>query len=349
MRAASTSDLKRLIDCPCGQPQAPARRIDSCVVVRIAEHGLVAERIHDDELDTSELTVRVLLASQRPEWSDATISYLRTSGTDNAMWRVHLPDDEDVVLRLPRRTRAARTISLELDLLPRFPDSPLARVVATPTVRHVGEPDEVFPHQWAALGWLDGTDAWSARHDLEPHLGRVALDLARAVRTLRELRDLPAPVREPGYRGGPLEPLLARLDRWLDDPAWNADRLIDVRAVKQSAAESGEVAGERVDLCFVHGDLIPGNLLVARQALTAIIDWGSAAYADPAQDLAPAWAVLNETSRRVFREAVEADDATWLRARAFALEQAVGGVLYYRPRRHPLADVMARTLHRILE
>lgn len=35
-------------------------------------------------------------------------------------------------------------------------------------------------------------------------------------------------------------------------------------------------------------------------------------------------------------------------ARAFALEQAVGGVLYYVPRRHPLGDVMARTLARIL-
>jgi aminoglycoside phosphotransferase (APT) family kinase protein len=91
------------------------------------------------------------------------------------------------------------------------------------------------------------------------------------------------------------------------------------------------------------------NLLTERRRLTAIIDWGSAAYADPAQDLAPAWAVFDKRSRPGFREALEVDDAAWLRARAFELEHAVGGVLYYTPRRHPLADVMARTLHRILE
>jgi hypothetical protein len=43
------------------------------------------------------------------------------------------------------------------------------------------------------------------------------------------------------------------------------------------------------------------------------------------------------------------DDATWVRARTFELEHAVGGILYYTPRRHPLGDVMARTLDRILE
>jgi hypothetical protein len=74
-----------------------------------------------------------------------------------------------------------------------------------------------------------------------------------------------------------------------------------------------------------------------------------AAKADPAQDLAPAWALFDKGSRRVFREAVEVDEATWLRARTFELEHAVGGVLYYMPRRHPLGDLMARTLRRILE
>jgi hypothetical protein len=51
----------------------------------------------------------------------------------------------------------------------------------------------------------------------------------------------------------------------------------------------------------------------------------------------------------VFREIVEADDATWIRARTFELEHAVGGVLYYLPRRHALGDVMACTLERILQ
>jgi aminoglycoside phosphotransferase (APT) family kinase protein len=114
------------------------------------------------------------------------------------------------------------------------------------------------------------------------------------------------------------------------------------------ATESLEVADFDVEQRFVHGDLIPGNVIVRDGRLSALIDWGSAAYGDPAQDLSPAWSILDRQARDVFREAVRADDAAWLRARAFELEHAVGAILYYTPRKHPLAEVMARTLHRIL-
>jgi hypothetical protein len=42
------------------------------------------------------------------------------------------------------------------------------------------------------------------------------------------------------------------------------------------------------------------------------------------------------------------DEATWTRGRAFELEHAVGAILYYRPRGHPLARIMTRTLERVL-
>ena len=61
------------------------------------------------------------------------------------------------------------------------------------------------------------------------------------------------------------------------------------------------------------------------------------------------WAVLDRGGRQAFRDALEVDEATWLRARVNTLEQAVGAVLFYRPRGHMLADVMQRTLDRILE
>ncbi|MEY2423104.1 MAG: hypothetical protein QOI95_3171 [Acidimicrobiaceae bacterium] len=309
----------------------------------------VSDRIHDDEPDTSEATVRALLSAQCPRWADLALTYLRTSGTDNAMWRVHVPSGADVVVRLPRRPRAAANVGQELDVLRTLADSPLSTLVDTPPVLHVGASDEAFPHRWAVLGWLDGADAWTARNSLGGALEQMAIDLAATVRAIGALTDMPVPDREPGDRGGPIEPLLQRLDSWLDDPTWRAGDLIDVAAVRRCADETREVSRDPVDVRFVHGDLIPGNLLVAARRLSAIIDWGGAAYADPAQDLGPAWALFDERSRPVFREAVGADEATWLRARAFELEQAVGGVLYYTPRRHPLGDVMARTLRRILE
>jgi aminoglycoside phosphotransferase (APT) family kinase protein len=309
----------------------------------------VSDRIHDDEPDTTEATVRALLYSQCPQWADLALAYLRTSGTDNAMWRVRVPSGEDVVVRLPRRPRAAANVGVELEVLQAIADGPLATAVETPRVLHVGAPQEAFPYGWSVLGWLDGTDAWAARGTLGGGLESLATELAAAVRAIGNLTDIPVPQREPGDRGGPIEPLLRHLDWWLDDPTWRAHELIDVAAVRRCAAQGLEVAHDHVDARFVHGDLIPGNLLVRANRLCAIIDWGSAGYADPAQDLGAAWAVFDERARPVFREAVGADDGTWLRARAFELLHAVAGVLYYTPRRHSLGDVMARTLHRILE
>lgn len=309
----------------------------------------MSERIHDDELDTSEETVRTLLSAQCPEWSQLPITYLRTGGTDNAMWRVHLPGGGDVVVRLPRRPHTAESFGEELDLLRRMSESSLASVVSTPPVRHLGEPHEAFPHRWAVLGWLDGSDAWSSRTTLEGDLEWLATDLAEAVLAIGQLVDMPAPRRESGQRGGPIGPVLEDLDGWLEDPQWCAADLIDVDAVRRIAAEAREVGDEPLAPRFVHGDLIPGNLLVDSGRLAAIIDWSCAAYADPAQDLAPAWSVLDERSRHIFRRAIDVDDATWIRARTFELQHAVAGVLYYVPRRHALGDVMARTLGRILE
>lgn len=271
------------------------------------------------------------------------------------MWRVRLDDEPDVVVRLPRRPGAAAGVEKEVAVLRQLDGTRLRSIVKTPAVRHVGQPSDRFPHRWTVLEWIEGTDAWVARSKNIP--GSIpspgerlfAQQLAELVIAIGEVTPTGVLRREPGDRGGPLGPLLARLDRWLTDPQWEADRLIDVGAVRRLADAAGEVVDEPVEVGFVHGDLIPGNLLLVRGGLDALIDWGGAAIGDRAQDFAPAWALLTATGRAVFRGAVEADDAAWIRGRAFELEHAVGGILYYVPRRHPLGDVMTRTLARILD
>jgi aminoglycoside phosphotransferase (APT) family kinase protein len=309
----------------------------------------VAERIHDDEPDTSELIIRELLAVECPRWATCPLEYLQTSGTDNAMWRVRLDSGPDVVVRLPRRPGAVAGAAREVSVLHQIERTRVASIVATPLVRHVGQPQEVFPFCWSILEWIEGADAWTGRDGLVARSpGPLASDLARAVSAIGEIDSIDVPRRSPGTRGGALQPLLDRLDGWLNNPEWNASTLIDVDAVKRLAAEAQEVVDEPVTEGFVHGDLIPGNLLVDEGRLVAIIDWGGAGWGDTAQDFAPAWAVLTSEERATFRETLAADDAAWLRGRTFELEHAVGGVLYYVPRRHQLGAIMARTLDRIL-
>lgn len=309
----------------------------------------VNERIHDDEPDTSEPVVRSLLEAECPQWAQSPVRYLKTSGTDNAMWRIRTGDGSGVVIRLPRRPGAAAGVLAEAEVLQRLEQTPIGSTVNTPTLRHVGEPHEVFPHRWMVLDWIDGSDAWSLRRDLDNRpLAALAVDLADAVNMIGTLDVHNVAQRSPGSRGGPLLALLERLDEWLGSTRWNAADLLDVAAVRRLAAEALDVVDEPVIEGFVHGDLIPGNLLVDEGRLAAIIDWGGAGWGDTAQDLAPAWAVLTASERSAFKDAVGVDDAAWIRGRTFELEHAVGGVLYYVPKRRPLGDVMSRTLERIL-
>ena len=310
--------------------------------------GCVSHRIHDQEADTSLSVVRSLLEEQCPRWSHLEPRQLLSSGTDNAMWRIDPPSGPGLVVRLPRTHRAAESLTKELTVLPALADR---LPVSVPTIAYAGTPGPLFPYPWAVVEWIEGTDCWSARKELaDPHGNALAVGLAHMVAALGDVTAVDAPKRVPGTRGGPLLPLLEDLEGWLTDERWAAGSLLDVVAVRRSAAESAEAAvGEVIPDRFVHGDLIPGNILVTRGGLSAVIDWGGAGIGDAALDLTPAWSVLDADARVLFRLATGASDEAWLRGRAFALQQAVGGILYYAPRGHPLADVMRRTLNRVLE
>ena len=317
--------------------------------MRVCDACDVSERIHDDEPDTSGPVVKALLEAECHQWAQSPIEYLKTSGTDNAMWRIRVDHGPDMVIRLPRRPGAAAGVLHEAAVLQQIEQTPIGSTVNTPKLRHLGEPHEVFPNHWMVLEWIDGSDAWTLRHDLDGRpLDALATDLADAVNKIGTVAIDDMRQRSPGSRGGPLLALLERLEGWLQSAEWNAAALLDVAAVRRLAAEAYEVVDEPVVEGVVHGDLIPGNLLVDQGRLTAIIDWGGAGWGDTAQDLAPAWAVLTPFERSTFKDAVGADDAAWIRGRTFELEHAVGGVLYYVPKQHPLGNVMSRTLERIL-
>jgi hypothetical protein len=126
----------------------------------------VRTRIHDDEPDTGELVVRSLLQAECPQWSSMPTEYLSTSGTDNAMWRIRTDGEPDLVVRLPRRPGAAAGVLQEMDVLQQV-DGGLGSTVHTPTIRHIGQPHDVFAHHWSVLEWIEGTDCWSARDRLD--------------------------------------------------------------------------------------------------------------------------------------------------------------------------------------
>ena len=120
-------------------------------------------------------------------------------------------------------------------------------------------------------------------------------------------------------------------------------------AAVRSWEESLNASGWEGEEVWVHGDLLPGNLLVVDGRLSAVIDFGGLNVGDPACDLQPAWNVFSGESRIRYRAELEVDDASWLRGRGWAFYQAVSALPYYwdtnpgmiRQASHALAQVLA--------
>ena len=68
-----------------------------------------------------------------------------------------------------------------------------------------------------------------------------------------------------------------------------------------------------------------------------MLDFSAMGVGDPASDLRVAWNLLPAAARETFRRGVDADDATWARARGWVLLQALAQLPYYATRNPPLA------------
>ena len=282
--------------------------------------------MHDDDVPTEATLVRRLVAEQFPQWRDLSVVTLPPTGTDNVVHRL----GDELVVRMPRIGWAVDQVARDAALLP-----VLAPVLpcAVPEPVAVGEPALGYPFPWAVHRWLPGTN---------PQPGddtQLAADLAAVVLALQALTDGPS-----SSRAGPLS---ERDDAVRAALAAVADE-VDVGralAVWDEGLRAGEHDGPPV---MRHGDLTCGNLLVRDGRLSAVIDWGPSGLGDPAVDLVPHWRVLRGGARRVFAEAVAADEAQWARARAWALSIAVLELAYYRTRAPGLADAARAGLREVL-
>ena len=104
----------------------------------------------------------------------------------------------------------------------------------------------------------------------------IAEDVAKFVLALGQLppEDGPLPTR----RGTPM----AQFDEAVQWGISQLNGVIDVdraRQVWRNALEPGEWLG---DPAWVHGDLLPGNILIDQGRLSGIIDWSCAGVGDPA-------------------------------------------------------------------
>ena len=300
--------------------------------------------MHEGQLEVTEDLVRALVVDQLPAYADRPVRLLAQTGTVNAIARLGddlaarfplQPDDPGVVRAgLVREAGAAARLA-----------GPIRVPVPEPVA--LGEPGHGYPLPWSVQTWLAGTDAEA----VDPSRSEAfARDLADVV---ADLRTVPTQGRtfvgeRRTNRGG----TIADHDAWVRTCLARSEGLLDVTALAELWERLRDLPrGPEPDLT-THGDLIGGNVLVAGDGhdarLAGLLDVGGTGPADPALDLVGAWHLLDDGPRVVFRDALRVPDAAWARGTAWAYEQAVGLVWYYRTTNPVMAAQGRRTLARIL-
>lgn len=282
--------------------------------------------MHPDQVIATPALVRQLVDEQFPQWADRPMTRVEHHDTDHDVHRL----GDDLVVRLPVVGWATGQAEAERRWLPVLgPHLPLA----VPQHRATGRPAHGYPYAWSVWEWLPG-------HPVRQRLGDQDADLlAHFVAALHAVPTDTAPPRRPRSRGGPL--------------AERDDEVRECVAVLGSAVDGPRTLATWTDAVaapgwgedvWLHGDLLPGNVLVHEGRVSAVIDWGSLTTGDPAADLVPAWHLFRRPDRFLHGQ----DDATVARARGWVISQAVIALPYHRDTNPGIVAQSLRALAAVL-
>jgi len=148
--------------------------------------------------------------------------------------------------------------------------------VPVPDPVAIGAPGFGYPLPWSVQTWLVGHTAY----DEDPSTSTdFARDLAGFIADVRAL-DVGGGTFSGVGRGGDLQ----AHDAWMRECLTTSAHLIDVPQLRRLWSRFCELPRTADDV-ITHGDLMPGNVLVAHGRLTGVLDVGGVGPADPALDL----------------------------------------------------------------
>ena len=259
------------------------------------------------------------------------------SGSSNWVFRV----GDECAVRLPRSDSYTADLLTEAQFLPRLAPH---LAVPVPEVRFLAEPSVRFPRPWTVVTWVPGETPVELA---APAQARLALTLGRFLRRLHQVDTfgLDSGSERWGYRAG--EPVTDVIDGWARSAAHHLADLFDPGRVEAAWRRIRDVPPASGPPCWVHTDLSVENLLTSPGGdLVGVVDFGGLGIGDRSVDLLYAWSMFDASARELLCSASDADEATWLRARAWAF---VGpGLLTMANYRHSMPDRTAR-LTRMVE
>lgn len=292
-------------------------------------------KMHPDQLHVDEAIVQQLVAAQFPQWRDEPVHRI-VGGTVNAIFRI----GENIAARFPLNPGDPSELSMELRNEATAMGE-LATVIQAPAPAHIahGAAGDEYPLPWSVQSWLPGTVA------TPDSVARSALFTEDLVSLLRSLRAADTGGRRFAGRGRGGD--LRDSDEWMQTCLRESTELLptgELRALWERLRTLPPSGPDRM----THGDLTPANLLVAGERLVGVLDGGGFGPADPALDLVSAWHLLDSEMRGVLRERLELSTIEWWRGAAWAFQQAMGLVWYYRDSNPEMSALGRSTLSRIL-
>ncbi|WP_045522848.1 aminoglycoside phosphotransferase APH(3') [Neobacillus niacini] len=251
-----------------------------------------------------------LINQQYPEWSDLYIKPVKNGGNDNRTF--HL--GENMSVRLPSAAGYAPQVEKEQKWLPILAEK-LSLPIPVPIAK--GIPNEEYPWSWSINKWLEGEHL---SHNNIENLNQIAKDLGLFLKELQAIDTNEGPLtgKHNFYRGGSLSIYNDETRNAIENNKEDFDGGL-LSEIWWLALDS-EWESKPV---WVHGDIAPGNLLVKDGKLCAVIDFGILGVGDPSCDAAIAWTFFDDASRKVFKNEINLDEATWNRARGWALWKAL--------------------------
>lgn len=289
-------------------------------------------KMHEKEFEIDENLVHTLLKTQCSHWYKLPLKTIISSGTDNALFRL----GSDYVVRLPRLDGATENINNECEWVPK-----IARFLKIPVSEPVfkGNPDESYPWPWTVNKWNEGHNP---DYEMENEYELLAKDLAFFLNDLHGIKLSNGPISR---RGVSLKQVNEETRKAISELAEE----IDIQFVTSLWNQLSNIPSWSKDPVWVHGDFLPGNILVQNNRLSAVIDFSDLGIGDPACDLVIAWSFLKSHSRKIFRENLEnIDDDTWERGRGWALSIALIMLPYYKHSSPVLASLATRMIKNVL-
>lgn len=289
--------------------------------------------MHDNEFEVREELVRTLLSHQCPQWAHLPLKSITSFATSHAIFRL----GDEYVVRLPRIESAAASIHKEYTWVPQLA-SYLTIPISAPCFQ--GKPDGSYPWPWLVGKWHEG---YNPDFEKGEEYALLAQELAGFLNQLHGIRLTGnEPIASRGTHVGYLESATRKAIQQLQDEV----ELTPAIALWEELLRVPSWPQEPV---WVHGDLLPVNILVQDNRLGAVIDFADMGLGDPACDLIVAWGLLGASSRKVLRGNLQGlDAAAWERSKGWALSIALIILPYYKNSNPGLISIARRMIENVL-